>query len=197
MKRLIPLFVMIGVVSACGEDAAVRPAEPAAASSSVAAATTTAATAAATTSVVAETTAAPADTALPDTAPDDSAVADSAAPDTAVAVQAVVRSGVFGPLDHDVVGAASVTIEADGAQRLDFGDDFSSESGPRLVVLLSAAGVDSNSGWDDTSVVLGALKNQRGAQTYEIPAEVDLSQYRSVVIWCDEFDVGFGVAGLA
>jgi hypothetical protein len=45
-------------------------------------------------------------------------------------------------------------------------------------------------------VELGKLKGNRGDQVYPIAADVDLSAYRSVTIWCKRFSVSFGAAEL-
>lgn len=47
---------------------------------------------------------------------------------------------------------------------------------------------------DDRYVKLGELKATHGNQNYEIPEDADLDGLKSVVIWCDRFDVGFGTA---
>ena len=44
---------------------------------------------------------------------------------------------------------------------------------------------------------LGALKGNRGSQNYAIPAGTDLAAFKSAVIWCRRFAVGFGVAPLS
>ena len=46
-------------------------------------------------------------------------------------------------------------------------------------------------------VELGSLKGNSGDQNYEIPADVDLSKYRAVTIWCNRFGVNFGTAPLS
>jgi Electron transfer DM13 len=43
---------------------------------------------------------------------------------------------------------------------------------------------------------LGLIKGNQGNQVYEIPAEVDLSQYKSVDLWCVQFGASFGAAQL-
>ncbi len=43
---------------------------------------------------------------------------------------------------------------------------------------------------------LGVLAGNLGNQNYEIPSDVDVSRYSSVVIWCDRFDVPFGASPL-
>jgi hypothetical protein len=45
-------------------------------------------------------------------------------------------------------------------------------------------------------VDLGALKGNLGSSNYEIPSELDLEGFRTAVIWCRRFSVGFGVAPL-
>ena len=44
---------------------------------------------------------------------------------------------------------------------------------------------------------LGALKGNRGSQNYLIPAGTNLPAFKSAVIWCRRFVVGFGVAPLS
>jgi hypothetical protein len=44
---------------------------------------------------------------------------------------------------------------------------------------------------------LSALKGNRGSQDYAIPAGTDLAAFKSAVIWCRRFVVGFGVALLS
>jgi len=51
-------------------------------------------------------------------------------------------------------------------------------------------------GTDDAFVDLGGLKGNLGSSNYLIPAGTDLSGFRSAVIWCRRFSVGFGVAPL-
>ena len=45
-------------------------------------------------------------------------------------------------------------------------------------------------------VDLGKLRAFEGSQRYQIPAGVDLKDYPSVVIWCDQFDVLISPADL-
>ena len=46
-------------------------------------------------------------------------------------------------------------------------------------------------------VALGRLKGNVGHQNYDIPAEVDLADFGSVVIWCEQFRVLFSAAPLS
>jgi hypothetical protein len=51
--------------------------------------------------------------------------------------------------------------------------------------------------FDDDYLNLGRLKGNQGDQNHELPADVDLARFRSVVVWCDRFDSAFGAADLA
>ena len=107
-----------------------------------------------------------------------------------------LRSGSFRSLEHRTTGTASLVRLADGSVVLRF-EDLDTSNGPDLRVYLSERPPDL--GWHDYGeefIELGKLKGNRGDQNYRVPAGTDLSRYRSAVIWCVRFTVGFGVAGL-
>jgi Electron transfer DM13 len=104
--------------------------------------------------------------------------------------------GDFVSLDHGTTGVARVLLLADGRTILRI-EALDTDNGPDLYVYLSASPADGDeSGFDDTYVSLGRLKGNQGDQNYEVPADVDLAGFRSVVIWCDRFDSAFGAADL-
>ena len=106
-------------------------------------------------------------------------------------------SGTFVDRSHPAEGTAEVLGDGSGQRFLRF-EDFATDNGPDLNVYLSAAPPDAPAGeFDDDFIDLGDLKGNIGPQNYEIPADVDLSRYRTVVIWCVRFGVAFGVAELA
>jgi len=45
-------------------------------------------------------------------------------------------------------------------------------------------------------VDLGVIKGNVGDQNYKLAADLDLSKYRAVSIWCKRFSVNFGAAAL-
>lgn len=101
-----------------------------------------------------------------------------------------VVSGDFGPISdrYNVTGVADVLTDGSEQRFLRF-ENFESTNGPDLSVYLRA---------DDGSFVdLGELKGNIGDQNYEIPADVDLSVFDTVEIWCVRFNTGFGSATLA
>lgn len=98
---------------------------------------------------------------------------------------------------YTVDGDAHVYALPDGSRVLRF-EDFESTNGPDLFVYLAAADeADGDPDLFDDYVDLGVLKGNIGAQNYDIPDDVDLDHYDTVVIWCLRFTVGFGAADLA
>ncbi|MEM9302644.1 MAG: DM13 domain-containing protein [Pseudomonadota bacterium] len=98
---------------------------------------------------------------------------------------------------HKGSGTAAVYELVDGSRVLRF-EDFRVTNGPALVVLLSKAEspATADAVIDAGFVSLGKLKGNVGNQNYTIPADLDLAQYRSAVIWCELFDVLFSQAAL-
>ena len=46
------------------------------------------------------------------------------------------------------------------------------------------------------SIEVGALKENEGNQEYELPANVDLTRYDTVAVYCERFRAVFGTARL-
>ena len=69
-------------------------------------------------------------------------------------------------------------------------EDFEVRNGPDLYVYLSPVADD----YTRSAVELGRLKADKGNQNYEVPAGIDPSDARSVVIWCRQFSVLFATA---
>jgi hypothetical protein len=121
-----------------------------------------------------------------------------AVPDVAVPATGVVASGTLRGIEgHDVRGGeAQLHRLADGSHVLRL-HELDAQNGPDLKVYLSAAPRDANAdALDDDYVSLGGLAGNVGSSNYEIPADVDLERYRTAVIWCERFSVGFAVAQL-
>ncbi|MEU2518586.1 DM13 domain-containing protein [Streptomyces pseudogriseolus] len=103
--------------------------------------------------------------------------------------------------EHATSGRVMLVRLADGSHVVRL-EDLDTSNGPDLRVLLTDAPVkEGRAGWhvfdDGAHVSLGKLKGNKGSQNYTVPADVDLSRYTSVSIWCDRFDVSFGAAELA
>jgi hypothetical protein len=105
--------------------------------------------------------------------------------------------GEFVSLDHGTSGTARVLELADGSRIVRL-EGVDTSNGPDLFVYLSpnvASGDES--AFDENFVNLGRLKGNQGDQNYDLPADVDLTGFASVVIWCDRFNSAFGAADLA
>jgi len=114
------------------------------------------------------------------------------APDVASLV-----SGDFVDQAHPTSGQAVVLTDGSDQRFLRF-ENFATDNGPDLNVYLVNGSADGDRGtYDDDFIDLGDLKGNIGPQNYEIPADVDLSIYDTVVIWCVRFSVSFGAADLA
>jgi hypothetical protein len=108
----------------------------------------------------------------------------------------VISTGRFRSYEHATSGRARV-LELPGGQRYVRLDRFRTSNGPALKVYLSAAPASGpGDAFDDRYVSLGDLKGNIGEQNYAIPRVVQLSGYRSVVVWCKRFSVAFGAAAL-
>jgi hypothetical protein len=128
-------------------------------------------------------------------------LSDSAAttsPDTAASTEPLeLARGEFVSLDHGTSGTARVLELADGSRIVRL-EGLDTSNGPDLFVYLSTNAASGDEGaFDDDVVNLGRLKGNQGDQNYDLPADVELARFVSVVVWCDRFDSAFGAADLA
>lgn len=101
---------------------------------------------------------------------------------------AALSAAFAGVGPYDLNGLAEVVTGDDGERVLRLTDDFSTPFGPGLYIYLRADNGD--------FVSLGALENLEGPQEYEIPADLDLSVFSEVQVWCEPFGINFGSAFL-
>jgi hypothetical protein len=136
------------------------------------------------------------DDTVSEAAPEVDSAPESRRNEGAGATQGVLSEGSFRPLGHDARGTALIIDGAGGNTYLRF-ENFEVENGPDLKVYLSRAAPDaSEADLAEDIVDLGSLKGNVGDQNYVVPGSVNLTQYRSVVVWCRRFSVGFAVAPL-
>jgi hypothetical protein len=103
--------------------------------------------------------------------------------------------------EHTTSGTVRIIKQQDGVRVLTL-EDLDTSNGPDVHVWLSAAHVvEGTGGWFTAGSAdhydLGIIKGNQGNQVYEIPADVDLSKYKSVDLWCVQFSVSFGAAQLS
>ncbi len=110
----------------------------------------------------------------------------------------VLFEGRFHSVAHEGRGLATIYQLPQGERVLRF-TEFETSNGPDLYVYLVAA----NDAHDSATVKragfvsLGPLKAKTGNQNYNLPPDLDLTEYRSVSIWCRPFGVNFATAPLA
>lgn len=110
----------------------------------------------------------------------------------------ILATGAFRDADPGHRGTGTVEVyEEDGKRFIRF-SDFQVTRGPDLKVWLVATDNvrTARDVLNADYVSLGKLKNNRGNQKYRIPKNVDLAQYGTVVIWCEQFRVLFSPAAL-
>ena len=106
-----------------------------------------------------------------------------------------LAAGEFRSLEHGTTGLARIVELEDGTRFVRL-EDLDTSDGPDLRVYLTDQPVsDDWAIWDDGEFVdLGALNGNVGDSNYRIAEDLDLTRFRTVVIWCRRFTVGFGVA---
>ncbi|WP_426989381.1 DM13 domain-containing protein [Pseudarthrobacter sp. Y6] len=102
--------------------------------------------------------------------------------------------------EHTTTGTVRIVQQPDGARLLTL-ENLDTSNGPDVHVWVSAAHVvEGTAGWFTAGSAdyydLGLIKGNQGNQVYQIPADVDLSKYPSVDLWCVQFSVSFGAAEL-
>jgi hypothetical protein len=112
----------------------------------------------------------------------------------------VLAHGTFISHEHATTGTVRIVETPDGTRYLRL-EDLDTSNGPQLKVWLTDAPVlAETAGWrvfdNSRHVDLGPLKGNKGSQNYPLPADVDVTRYRSVSIWCARFHVSFGAADL-
>ncbi|NJR73373.1 MAG: DM13 domain-containing protein [Scytonema sp. CRU_2_7] len=114
------------------------------------------------------------------------------------------KSGTFVSGEHTTQGTVSITTK-NGKSFLELEKSFkTSNSGPDLVVILHRSDNVIGSTKPPSYplkkgdyIILGRLQKFSGAQTYAIPNNINLAEYKSAVIWCRKFNATFGAAKLS
>jgi Electron transfer DM13 len=120
-----------------------------------------------------------------------------------LAAAVTLKSGQFVRGEQATRGGASI-VTKNGRSFLQLNSAFKTSSqGPDLVVVLHRSGnvlgttqAPNYALKGGDYVVLSRLKKYSGAQSYAIPANINLANYRSAAIWCRKFNATFGVARL-
>ncbi len=103
------------------------------------------------------------------------------------------RSGMFEGLNgYRTSGSVTLDANNDGSITLNLGNDFSAQNGPGLYLYLSNSSDGVAGGLE-----IAALRNTRGADSYDLPSNIELDDFAHVILYCKPFGVGFGTAELS
>ena len=118
----------------------------------------------------------------------------------AAPAQSRLAAGTFGVIDgiHRGEGTASFVQLPDGQRVLRLEEDFRVTNGPDLYVYLSGSAAPRTSAelHGSSAFEVAQLKGNVGGQNYALPGDLDLSKFRSVVIYCRRFTTVFSTAEL-
>ncbi|MEE4187845.1 MAG: DM13 domain-containing protein [Roseobacter sp.] len=89
---------------------------------------------------------------------------------------------------YAVTGRAELVKQGNGYV-VNLSDDFSFANAPDPKIALGRDGYDK-------STLMGLLKSNTGASSYQVPAGVNADEYNEVWIWCEQYNVPLAVAKL-
>ena len=120
------------------------------------------------------------------------------APFLTAAPEGILARGVFQQKSKRLEGSFTIR-QSNGKRVLVFDENFAAKAGPDLQVILSPLSLDEANGKNAAgtgSVSLAPLKRTSGGQSYDLPADLDLAEFRSVLIHCVKYAVLWGGAPL-
>lgn len=111
--------------------------------------------------------------------------------------QSLIASGSFVTTeqDHPTNGTAKI-INVNGKRYLEFDKAFTTARSPKVRDVLHRKSTVPVNLKEENYVTLATLQRFDGAQRDEIPENFNLDDFKSVAIWCEEFNVTFGYARL-
>ncbi len=111
----------------------------------------------------------------------------------------ILAMGLWQGVDsfHQAQGKALLVRLPDGRRFIRF-EDFRVTNGPDLYVYLSGHPSPQTSAQlhEGGAFEVAVLKGNIGNQNYALPADLDLSKFKSVAVYCKRFSVMFGSAQL-
>ncbi len=109
--------------------------------------------------------------------------------------ESLLASGNFVKAEKATTGKAKI-VNINGKSYLEFDKAFSTGEGPDVKVILHRNSTIPLNIKEGNYLTLAPIKSFNGAQRYAIPDNVNLADYKSVGIWCEEFNATFGYASL-
>ena len=113
----------------------------------------------------------------------------------ATKTNSILASGSFVKQEKATTGQARI-VNVNGKRYLEFDRAFSTGEGPDVKVILHRNSNVPLNIKEGNYITLAPIKSFKGSQRYAIPENVNLANYKSVGIWCEEFNATFGFASL-
>lgn len=115
--------------------------------------------------------------------------------DTSTSKTASTAIGSFRAAEHPTQGNARI-VNRNGKRFVEFNEEFKTDNGPDLYVILHRNATVPDGIKEKDYVQLARLQKTNGVQRYAIPDNVKLGDFKSVAIWCRQFNATFGYAPL-
>lgn len=109
--------------------------------------------------------------------------------------KSLLASGSFVKAEKATTGKAKI-VSINGKRYLEFNKAFRTGNGPDVKVILHKNSSVPLNIREGNYITLARIKSFSGKQRYEIPSNVNLEDYKSVGIWCEQFNATFGYASL-
>jgi hypothetical protein len=113
----------------------------------------------------------------------------------ATKTNSILASGSFVKQEKATTGRARI-LNINGKNYLEFDRTFRTGEGPDVKIILHRNSSIPLNIREENYLTLAPIKSFSGAQRYAIPENVNLANYKSVGIWCEEFNATFGYASL-
>ncbi|MGD1875335.1 MAG: DM13 domain-containing protein [Mastigocoleus sp.] len=109
--------------------------------------------------------------------------------------KSLLASGKFVKAEKATTGNAKI-FSINGKRYLRLSKEFSTGNGPDVKIILHKNNSVPANIKEGNYISLAPIKSFNGSQTYAIPSNINLDNYKSVGIWCEEFNATFGYASL-
>ena len=116
---------------------------------------------------------------------------------TSFALADPVAGGTWEKKSFRINGSWEI-VEQDGQLVLNLDEEFKTRGAPDLKLFLSPAPLSSLNGNNATNgaVLIAPLQSRRGAQSYVLPAGVDLAAFQTLIIHCEAYSKLWGGSAL-
>ena len=108
-----------------------------------------------------------------------------------------VKKGKWEKQNKSISGNFEIVKKESGTYIV-LSDDFKTKSAPDLKIFLSKKSLSSITGKNATkeAVLVSKLKKAKGGQSYKLPSTIQLKNYNSIIIHCEEYGIFWGGSSL-